>query len=145
MLVVSSSLSGGLFFGFFTTRVIRVRTLTLGGVMKARRNVSSKPSLVVAFFSMKILHDTGRVEVEVDSKSQVLEVPDTEIAEAVTRAIRWNTGIPRDAFTVVVDRGYVTLAGEVPREYQRKAAAIQAARIPGVLAVTNLLTACVFV
>lgn len=94
---------------------------------------------------MNTLQDVRSVPGGVLSSPRGVVAADADIRESVTMAIRWNTGIPRDAFTVVVEQGLVTLVGDVPRDYQRKAAAIQAARTPGVRAVTNLLTAQVLV
>lgn len=65
---------------------------------------------------------------------------DTDIADAVTRAIKWNTSIPEDSLNVKVENGRVTLEGEVPWEYQRKAAENQATRIKGVTGVSNFVT-----
>ncbi|HLG58794.1 MAG TPA: BON domain-containing protein [Vicinamibacterales bacterium] len=48
---------------------------------------------------------------------------DTEIAQAVLSALKWNTTVPDEKITVTVSNGWVTLKGKVDWEYQRTAAA----------------------
>lgn len=65
---------------------------------------------------------------------------DSEIAEAVETAFKWHTSIPADRIMVKVEKGAITLTGEVDWEYQR-AAAMKALRpLIGVVAVTNNIT-----
>ena len=61
---------------------------------------------------------------------------DTEIAEAVVRALDWHvwTG---DNFKAKVQNGWVTLTGDAEYEYQRKAAANSVRFLAGVEGVTN--------
>ena len=47
---------------------------------------------------------------------------DTEIAQAVLAALRWNTMVPDEKIRVAVSNGWVTLDGAVDWEYQRTAA-----------------------
>lgn len=68
-----------------------------------------------------------------------MERTDTDIVDAVTRSIKWNTSIPDESLDVKVENGRVTLEGEVAWEYQRKAAEDQAARITGVTGVNNYI------
>jgi osmotically-inducible protein OsmY len=46
---------------------------------------------------------------------------DTEIAAAVEHALSWNTSIPADSIVVVVEKGWVTLDGELDWNFQRRA------------------------
>lgn len=62
---------------------------------------------------------------------------DTDIAQAVLVALRWNTMVPKDKITVAVANGWVTLAGTVDWEYQRLAAANAIRYLAGVRGVTN--------
>jgi osmotically-inducible protein OsmY len=62
---------------------------------------------------------------------------DTEIAQAVLSALKWNTTVPDEKITVTVCNGWVTLKGKVDWEYQRIAAANVVRDLAGVLGVTN--------
>ena len=61
---------------------------------------------------------------------------DSEIAEAVQRALQWNVYVPTTV-TAKVQHGAVTLEGEVTWNYQRDAAARAVRYLTGVIAVYN--------
>ena len=65
---------------------------------------------------------------------------DTEIAQAVLSALRWNTVVPSEKVAVAVSNGWVTLKGELDWNYQRMAAGNVVRDLRGVRGVTNLLT-----
>lgn len=46
---------------------------------------------------------------------------DTEIAAAVEHALSWNTAIPQGRVKVTVEKGWVTLSGELDWNFQRRA------------------------
>lgn len=50
------------------------------------------------------------------------EYCDVELADAVERTLRWNVLVPNDKILVAVEKGTVTLTGEVDFPYQRRAA-----------------------
>ena len=62
---------------------------------------------------------------------------DTDIAQAVLSALKWNSIVPDEKIAVAVSNGWVTLKGEVDWEYQRAAAARAVRDLTGVTAVTN--------
>jgi osmotically-inducible protein OsmY len=64
---------------------------------------------------------------------------DTDIAEMLIRAFKWNPLLPADRITVTVADGWVTLEGEVEWKYQRNEAEETAARVTGVKGVTSLV------
>ena len=61
---------------------------------------------------------------------------DSEIAEAVQRALKWNVYVPTTV-TAKVQHGAVTLAGKVAWNYQRDAAERAVRYLTGVIAVYN--------
>lgn len=67
------------------------------------------------------------------------ERTDPEIADAVSRAIEWDTFIPADRVEVTVSKGWVTLDGELEYQYQREDAERAARRVTGVRGLTNLI------
>jgi osmotically-inducible protein OsmY len=65
---------------------------------------------------------------------------DTEIAKAAQFAIRWNSSVPADTLHLKVERGWITLAGEVDWDYQRRAAERCVRSLIGVRGVSNDVT-----
>jgi osmotically-inducible protein OsmY len=62
---------------------------------------------------------------------------DTEIANEVLTALKANYSVPDDKVTVKVEKGWVTLDGELPWNYQRDAAKSAVSYLTGVKGVTN--------
>lgn len=65
---------------------------------------------------------------------------DTELAEAITNALRLNVSVPDDKIKVTVDDGWVTLDGDVEWHYQREATKHAVQDLTGVRGVTNRIT-----
>jgi VCBS repeat-containing protein len=65
---------------------------------------------------------------------------DTEIAEAVKNALRWNSAVNEDKIEVKVDNGWVYLDGNVDWEYQKVSAQNNVENLLAVRGVTNNLT-----
>jgi osmotically-inducible protein OsmY len=64
---------------------------------------------------------------------------DADIALAAERALEWNTLVPANRVQVMVEKGHVTLGGEVAWEYQRSAAERAVRDLFGVTSLTNLV------
>lgn len=65
---------------------------------------------------------------------------DDEIAARALKIISWDTALPDAAIGVTVQRGCVTLTGEVPWHFQRIAAENAVRKLGGVVAIVNLVT-----
>ena len=65
---------------------------------------------------------------------------DSEIAQAIETAFKWHAFVPGDRVRVKVERGWVTLSGEVDWEYQRSASEKTVRPVTGVVGVTNQIT-----
>lgn len=62
---------------------------------------------------------------------------DTEIAEVVKNALRWNSAVDEDKIEVKVDHGWVTLDGEVEWKYQKGIAYNSIEGLLGVRGISN--------
>jgi osmotically-inducible protein OsmY len=62
---------------------------------------------------------------------------DEDIAKAAVRALQWNVSVPADRIRVTVERGGITLEGEVNWQFQRQAAHNAVCDLPGVKCVNN--------
>jgi len=76
------------------------------------------------------------IEVKIPSS---LKKTDTEIAEAIRNALRWNNLVDEDKIKVKVDNGWVTMEGECEWSYQRLSAEGSIEDLMGVKGVTNLI------
>ncbi|MCW1919950.1 BON domain-containing protein [Rhodobacter sp. KR11] len=75
-------------------------------------------------------------EIEVKLPSDVKH-GDAEIAAAAVDRLAWNTSVPKDAVKVTVNKGWVTLTGDVHWHFQHDAAADAVRRLWGVTGVSN--------
>ena len=62
---------------------------------------------------------------------------DTEIAEVILSALKWNTSLPEDKIKVIVEHGWVTLEGKVEWGFQRDAATSAIEYLIGVKGINN--------
>jgi osmotically-inducible protein OsmY len=67
------------------------------------------------------------------------ERTDTDIAAAAVSALKWNTSIPAEKIQVTVEKGWVTLKGEVEWQYQKEEVERVVRRLWGVKGVSNLV------
>lgn len=65
---------------------------------------------------------------------------DTEIAEAVLNALKWNTSVPDERITIMIEDGVVSLNGEVDWDYQRNAVRNAVEKLAGVRGINNYIT-----
>jgi osmotically-inducible protein OsmY len=64
---------------------------------------------------------------------------DDQIAGAAVEAFAWDVSIPKDKIKVKVEKGWITVSGEVDWHYQKDAVAHDIRRLYGVVGVTNLI------
>ncbi|WPG41355.1 BON domain-containing protein [Variovorax sp. EBFNA2] len=64
---------------------------------------------------------------------------DADIALAAERALQWSVLVPDDKIRPMVEKGWLTLNGEVEWEYQRNAAEVAVRDLMGVTGVSNLV------
>jgi len=65
---------------------------------------------------------------------------DTDIAAASVDRLAWDVSVPKNRITVQVEKGWVTLAGEVDWHYQKDAAAQDVHHLLGVVGVSNQIS-----
>ena len=90
---------------------------------------------------------TGRVK-GVKAVAEEIEVrlpfeikrDDADIATAASNRLAWDTTTPRDAVKVKVEKGWVTLTGQVEWHYQHDTAEREVRNLLGVVGVSNQIT-----
>lgn len=66
-----------------------------------------------------------------------LKREDDEIAKVAVNHLAWDASIPKDAIMVKVEKGWITLSGNVAWNYQREAAERDVRGLSGVIGLTN--------
>ncbi len=65
---------------------------------------------------------------------------DDEIAAAIVNRFSWDVSVPADSIVPTVEKGWVTLTGEVTWHFERDAAEQDVRRLAGVVGVVNKIT-----
>jgi osmotically-inducible protein OsmY len=78
----------------------------------------------------------NEIQVKLPSSS---DRTDADIAKAAVQALEWDAFIPTNKVKVTVDKGWVTLDGEVDWQFQRSDAERVVRRLTGVKGVINLI------
>jgi hypothetical protein len=68
------------------------------------------------------------------------ERTDSDIAGHVANVLEWSSPIPRGRVNAEVEKGWVTLRGEVDHDYQRRAVEHLMRHVGGVRGITNTIT-----
>lgn len=101
-------------------------------------NYADKRAAEAAAFrvkGVKAVAEEIEVQLPFDTKRS-----DDEIATAAIDRLSWDVSVPRDAVKVKVERGFVTLTGQVDWHYQHDAAQQDVHRLFGVIGVSNQIT-----
>lgn len=109
--------------------------VTLRGNVRTFTEKSVAERVALRVYGVKAVADDLTVHVPT-----VLERSDTEIAQAVVSALKWNTVVPDERLTATVANGWVTLNGTVEWQYQRDAALRAVRDLMGVKGVANNIT-----
>ncbi|HXX23663.1 MAG TPA: BON domain-containing protein [Terriglobia bacterium] len=111
------------------------------GVVTLEGTVDSYAEKWAAEKAVKRLPNVKGLAVELDVKLPgSSERTDADIAKAAENALQWDILVPRNRITVMVDGGFLTLEGEVDREFQRSAAKRAVHHLTGVKGVSNQIT-----
>ena len=111
------------------------------GVVTLTGHVPSYSEKYAAEKAAKRVHGVKAVANELDVKLPgSSQRTDEDIALACVNALKANVLVPRDKIKVTVNRGWVTLEGEVEWQYQKGAAESAVRYLTGVVGVTSLIT-----
>lgn len=114
---------------------------TKGGVVTLSGSVDSYAEKHAAETATLRVKDVKAVAEEIEVKLPFsIRHGDAEIADAAVNRLAWSSSVPRDAVKVAVDKGWITLIGEVHWHYQREAAAEAVRNLWGVTGVSNQIS-----
>jgi len=107
-------------------------------VVTLRGSVSSYAQKIAVEKAIQRMKDAKAFVVELAVQPPASEThSDQSIADAVRQVLSVTEGLPLDAIGATVQRGCVTLTGEVDWGYQRRAAELAVGRIRGVVGILN--------
>lgn len=108
------------------------------GVVTLTGHLDSYAEKVAARRAAERVNGVRAVAVELDVIPQGShQRSDTEIALAVEHALGWSTSVPQDRVKVTVERGWVTLNGELDWNFQRRAVERMVRQLKGVIGITD--------
>ena len=109
--------------------------ITLSGIVDTYRKQIAAEKAAQRVAGVKVVASDVQV-----SLGSLGKKTDTEIAEAVKNALRWNTAVNEDQIEVKVDNGWVYLDGAVEWEYERNTAQRSVENLIGVKGVSNTIS-----
>lgn len=110
------------------------------GVVTVTGHLASFAEKYAVECAVQRVHGVKAVAVEIAVKLPFdNERTDADIATAAERALEWNVLVPDNKIHPMVEKGWLTLNGEVDWEYQRRAAEGAVRNLLGVRGVSNLV------
>ena len=108
--------------------------VTLRGDIKSYAEKAAAERVALGVYGVKAVANDIDVRI-----LKGIERTDSEIAAAAVNALQWNSRVPRAGIHVAVNKGWITLKGEVDWDFQRQAAERSVRYLLGVVGVTNSL------
>lgn len=116
----------------------RVGVTVHEGVVTLTGHLDTYAEKIAAIRAVERVGGVKAIAVELDViPLGVHQRSDTEIAAAVEHALSWNTSIPQDRVKVTVEKGWVTLSGELDWNFQRRAVERMIRPLKGVVGITD--------
>jgi len=109
--------------------------ITLTGAVDSYRKKISAEQAAQKVSGVKVVASDIEVKVEGLGKKT-----DTDLAEAVKNALRWNSAVEEDQVEVKVDNGWIYLTGKVDWQFQKDSAQRSVECLMGVAGVINSIT-----
>jgi osmotically-inducible protein OsmY len=111
------------------------------GVVTLEGSVDSYAEKWAAEKAVKRLPGVKALAVELEVKLPgSCERTDADIAGTAKSVLKWDVLVPSDRIKVTVEKGFLTLEGEVDRQFQRSAAERAVHNLTGVKGVSNQIT-----
>lgn len=110
------------------------------GVVTLTGHIETYAEKLAAEKALRRVSGVKAIAVELDVKlSFNHQRSDSDIAETAKNALRWNTLVD-DKVQATVEKGWITLRGEVEWDYQRRSAEAAVRALTGVVGVSNQIT-----
>ena len=110
--------------------------ITLSGTVDSYRKKTEAEEAARNVAGVKVVVE----KIEIKFANDSFKKDDNDIATDVLTAYQWNVEVPRDKVKVKVEKGWVTLEGELEWNFQKEAAKAAVRDLLGVVGVTNNIT-----
>ncbi|MCM2341177.1 BON domain-containing protein [Rhodoferax sp.] len=108
------------------------------GVVTLTGHLDTYAEKVAAKRSAERVSGVKAIAVEIDViPAGIHQRSDTEIALAVEHVLSWNTSVPQDRVKVTVEKGWVTLTGDLDWNFQRRSVERMIRPLKGVVGITD--------
>ena len=108
--------------------------VTLSGFVDSYFKKKAAENAVLRVAGVKAVAEDIEVKVSYSDKKT-----DTEIAQAISNALKWHSAVKEDKIKVKVDNGWVTLEGVVDWSFERDAIRVAVENLVGVKGISNLI------
>ena len=116
----------------------QVGVLVKDGVVTLTGHLDSYAEKYAAERAAQRVQGVKGVAVELDVRlGTSAKRTDAELAAAAESALKWHALVPEDRIKVMVEKGWVTLSGEVDWDYQRMHAVKAVRPLTGIIGVSN--------
>jgi osmotically-inducible protein OsmY len=106
--------------------------VTLAGCVESFAEKWAAEGAAKRVSGVKALADEIRVE-----PTRFRDLTDAEIARAAENALKWHAHVPQDRIKVSVEKGWITLEGEVEKQFEKETARQVVLHLAGVRGVSN--------
>ncbi|MGM9488275.1 BON domain-containing protein [Ideonella sp. YS5] len=108
------------------------------GVVTLSGHIDTYPEKWAAERALRRVRGVKALALELDVRlSPDHQRSDTDIALAAESALKWNSAIPPDSVRLTVDKGWITLRGELDWDYQRKSIEKSLRHLTGVIGISD--------
>jgi osmotically-inducible protein OsmY len=124
-----------------TVEAAHIGVAARDGIVTLSGHVSSYAQKLAAERAARRVKGVQGIAEEIEVELPALDQrSDEDIALSILNVLRWHSSIPLDSVNVKVEKGYVTLTGELDWQYQKDLAGEDVHHIRGVRGVTNAIT-----
>lgn len=116
----------------------RVGVSVNDGVVSLIGHLDTYAEKVAANRAVERINGVKAIVVEIDViPNEQHQQSDAEITATVEHVLSWNTSIPQDRIKISVQKGWVTLSGELDWDFQRRAAERMIRPLQGVVGIVD--------
>jgi osmotically-inducible protein OsmY len=115
-----------------------IRVEVKDGVVTLAGRVEHFAEKWAAEWAAKRVSGVKELAVEIEVKPiRFRELRDTDIARAAENALKWHAFVPQDRIKATVEHGWITLEGEVEKQFEKETARQVVLHLAGVKGVSN--------
>jgi len=117
-----------------------VGVIVKDGVVTLTGHLAHYPEKAAVEHAVQRVSGVRAIAIEMDVQLEPgLARNDSDIAASAEHALQWSVLVPSGRIQLMVEKGWLTLRGEVEWDYQRRAAEKAVSDLLGVIGVTNLV------